>query len=105
MSISPVVYRHARVKTNISAKYADEIGFGKRAFFYGKNWLLNNDDENVFSIRHFLEPKTMEKLGLKVTDKTQNIKVGGFNLCVSDGMLIIPALEVTIFLGDKIGYD
>lgn len=93
----PCVYRHAKVKTNIPAKYAKDVGFGKRAFFYGKNWLLNDDtQDNVFSIRHFLEPKTMEKLGLAVTDKTQHIKFGEFNLCVSDGMLIIPASEVAV---------
>lgn len=90
----PYVYRHAIAYTDIPGSLKDFVGRGKRAFFYGKNWLLRADmQDNVFSIRHSLEPKAMKKLGLKVTQKTQHIRLGDFNLCVSDGMLIIPANE------------
>jgi len=93
----PFIYRHAKAKTNIPASCANNIGFGKRAFFYGKNWLLSNDSkEDVFSIKQFLNASELEALGLGVTKKTQHLKLGGFNLCVSDNMIVIPVTEVQV---------
>ena len=94
----PFIYRHAKANTDIPASFWGDVGFGKRAFFYGENWLLEESSEKeVFSIRHDLEPKQVEKLELRLTGKTDNIKVAGINLCVSDNMLIIPATEVEIY--------
>jgi len=90
----PYVYRHAIAYTEIPVSLKDSVGRGKRAFFYGKNWLLRaGTEDSVFSIRHSLNPEEMKTLGLKVTQITQHIRLGDFNLCVSGGMLIIPADE------------
>lgn len=94
----PYAYRHAIANTDIPASFKENIGFGKRAFFYGKNWLLSKEtQEQVFSIRHCLDAKDLEQLGIPVTKKTGHIKLGEINLCVSDGMLIIPANEAMNF--------
>lgn len=94
-SHKPYVYRHAIAHANIPASFSDKVGAGKRAFFYGKNWLLRRDaKENVFSIRHSLEPESLQGLGIPVTEPTEHIKVGDFTLSVSGNMLVILANEI-----------
>jgi hypothetical protein len=61
----PYIYRLAIAKIpRLKSEHFDNIGTGKRPFFYGANWLSNNVKLPCFQLRHYLDNTILKEYKL-----------------------------------------